>query len=1039
MSNKIYKYNQAGVASNIQLGKKGGHVVWKPLGNDGRFEFSTGTGQNTIFLTPLSVNDYSSTTNTNITDETLVTAGYVKSLVQGMRTKRSVQTASESNIPVNYFHPVNSSLAWTGSVLSIDVLKQPTIRALFGFGGYVPTNPNSESDPVYAKLRAVFTAGTRILLKNQTHNWQNGIYVFTVNEAKSELYLKRADDMDVEDEVEGAYVFVEQGTLENTGWVGNVPGSPESILDMRAPVLKSITFNLAAGTNNYNTADGTAGYTKITFDQFHGAGTIDGDPIKGTSLVGNKIGLFYDGVATATDDDKLDISRAGLTVIQVENATTHTKKYVSRRLGDMLHEDFRLFPQKIRDNRGTNVAGMEVRVASDHVGTGSAIEFEIPASANTELVDYIARPRLLSASINEFSIDYGGREAAGAIGSAAKGANIRLIAGGTDNAAGAGGDVIIQAGNARTAGTSIAGNIVLSAGFVDNAQSGTVRVEGSALRLPVGDNDGRPEGVELGGAIRLNTALEHNLQTLEYYNGASWVQLDGASYFIHDKPNYGATVPETVFDTFISTMGTSVAGGTVAADHTNTLTFVAHGYQVMSAKEGEVTVTPHGAIKLAPVGNSTDRGDISLTTPVSSGGTYNASSGEVTVVTGSNTTSTTSGSQSGKIVLTTGDHRYRTGDVEISTGSVKGTGTVANPAVGSLYLSTGKPEDTTAAIGTVYIGVSKQATLGTNHVKNNVVIGDASYTQKVKVDGIAIELGNHKDTTSIVVGKKGTSLAESSGDVTVFGKNVTISADDTTNSSALAINGRNINVGAETATTNVTVGHTKAGGVDGSTVDIKGTVVSVVSDNTLTIKSSAVGGNVVFETVVDTTGDPDTYVGGVLTVQNPNYDKACTSLQAIPNVKYVQDIIKDGRFGPGTRSTTVSKATADAGVRGFQIGAKLPSGAQVTRVSLSVDTGFKWSTDGIGITIKAANNLADAIGAGGKILMADTESDIEASPGVTDTRTYVSEFGAGIDAGGSTLFVVFPLGSTPEAATQGVLRVLVEFVAEEPAATVLPS
>jgi hypothetical protein len=81
--------------------------------------------------------------------------------------------------------------------------------------------------------------GNRILIKNQTDETANGIYVVAASGAPT-----RSADMNTGSEFPGAYVFVEQGTINaDSGWVC---------------------------TNN---SPVTLGSTNITFTQFSGAGT----------------------------------------------------------------------------------------------------------------------------------------------------------------------------------------------------------------------------------------------------------------------------------------------------------------------------------------------------------------------------------------------------------------------------------------------------------------------------------------------------------------------------------------------------------------------------------------------------------------------------------------------------------------------------------------------------------------------------------------------------------------------------------------------
>jgi hypothetical protein len=124
--------------------------------------------------------------------------GYVDSVAQGLDTKASVVAATTTN---------------------------GTLATAFANGQII--------DGV------TLATGNRILIKNQTDETVNGIYVVAASGAPS-----RSTDMDAGSEFPGAYAFVEQGTVNgDTGWVC---------------------------TNN---SPVTLGTTNIVFTQFSGAGT----------------------------------------------------------------------------------------------------------------------------------------------------------------------------------------------------------------------------------------------------------------------------------------------------------------------------------------------------------------------------------------------------------------------------------------------------------------------------------------------------------------------------------------------------------------------------------------------------------------------------------------------------------------------------------------------------------------------------------------------------------------------------------------------
>lgn len=106
-------------------------------------------------------------------------------------------------------------------------------------------------------------AGDRVLVKNQTAQQDNGIYIVQA------AAWTRATDMDAWSEVPGAFCFVEQGTaLADTGWVC---------------------------TSN---AGGTLGTTAITFVQFTGAGTYSAGT--GLTLSGTTFSITNTGVTASS-------------------------------------------------------------------------------------------------------------------------------------------------------------------------------------------------------------------------------------------------------------------------------------------------------------------------------------------------------------------------------------------------------------------------------------------------------------------------------------------------------------------------------------------------------------------------------------------------------------------------------------------------------------------------------------------------------------------------------------------------------------------
>jgi hypothetical protein len=154
-----------------------------------------------------------------VNNQDAATKYYVDSVAQGLDIKASVVTASTANIP--------------------------TLSGLLTIGG------------------VTLTAGQRVLVKNQTTAPEdNGIYLASASG------WTRAPDANTWDELISAFVFVEEGTNADTGWV--------------------CTIN----------AGGTLGVDPVTWTQFSGAGTYTNGT--GLSLTGNVFSITNTAVTAAS-------------------------------------------------------------------------------------------------------------------------------------------------------------------------------------------------------------------------------------------------------------------------------------------------------------------------------------------------------------------------------------------------------------------------------------------------------------------------------------------------------------------------------------------------------------------------------------------------------------------------------------------------------------------------------------------------------------------------------------------------------------------
>jgi hypothetical protein len=130
-------------------------------------------------------------TVTNGTDAT--TKNYVDAAVTGLSWKQAAKGATTASLTATYAN---------------------------GTAGVGATLTNSGAQAAFTVDSVTFAVNDRVLVKNQSTTFQNGIYVVTtVGTGSSNWVLTRATDADTPSELDGAAIYIQQGTsLADTGW-----------------------------------------------------------------------------------------------------------------------------------------------------------------------------------------------------------------------------------------------------------------------------------------------------------------------------------------------------------------------------------------------------------------------------------------------------------------------------------------------------------------------------------------------------------------------------------------------------------------------------------------------------------------------------------------------------------------------------------------------------------------------------------------------------------------------------------------------------
>ena len=415
----------------------------------------------------------------------------------------------------------------------------------------------------------VLIVGQRVLVKDQTAPAENGIYLVAAGS------WTRPTDMDAWTEFPGAFVFVEQGTVnDNSGWVCTVaPG-------------------------------GTLGSTAVTFEQFSGAGQITAGA--GLTKSGNTLNVVTASSARiVVNADSIDLATTGVSGSTYRSVTV--------------------------DTYGRVTAGTNPTTISGYGITDAYTKTQVDGFVNAKLN--------LSGGTMSGNIAMGGTLVTGLGAPSADNDAVRLkyvtdLFGSTAAAASSAADALTyknaaesaattattQAGIATTGAstaTTQAGIATTQAGLATTAANSAAasfdsfddRYLGSKSTPPIVDNDGNPL---LVGALYFDTT--GNLMKV-YSTLSTWINAGSAVNGTSQRQTYTATASQTTFaitydvgfvdvylnglkltavSEYTATNGTSIvlATGATAGDIVDIVAYGAFSLANMVAKSGDTMSGP---------------------------------------------------------------------------------------------------------------------------------------------------------------------------------------------------------------------------------------------------------------------------------------------------------------------------------------------------------------------------------------------------------------------------------------------------------------
>jgi hypothetical protein len=269
--------------ANITIENDG---VLSLTGTASQISVSASNGDPTLSFPSSVVFPGSVTLNSNPTESLgAATKQYVDEVAQGLVTKPSVLGATVSNVSGIY----DNGSSGVGATLTHDT-----------DGVFPPTAGGATG----------WQIGSGILLKNQTNKEENGrYYISDMGSLSTPYVLTRCGFCDEADEIPGAYIFVQSGTYEGTGWIQVVDDPTTFVVgtdDINVYQFSGAgTYTAGSGLNLDGTQFSNAGVLSLTGT----ANEIEVSASAGNIVVGLPSTISSSTTGNSATADKLSTAR----------------------------------------------------------------------------------------------------------------------------------------------------------------------------------------------------------------------------------------------------------------------------------------------------------------------------------------------------------------------------------------------------------------------------------------------------------------------------------------------------------------------------------------------------------------------------------------------------------------------------------------------------------------------------------------------------------------------------------------------------------